>query len=148
MFVASPTPISLLASSSAFSVTSVLRKTRSVTHAAPRADLASNSFTIRTYAKCTHKPCRMNTSKTQDLKLFRMNTYEKTGEGVPSCRSSYAVWSAPLSARLSELCVSALSFSPRPNPRHFWPSDCQLSTVSCQPLLLHLSPPSKPGRPA
>ena len=24
----------------------------------------------------------MNTSKTQDLKVFRMNTYNKTGEGV------------------------------------------------------------------
>jgi hypothetical protein len=29
-----------------------------------------------------------------------------------------------------------------------FPSDCQLSAVSCQPLLLHLSLPTKPGRPA
>jgi hypothetical protein len=57
MFVAKPIQLSLPASYSAFSVTSVLRKTRSLTHTAPRAVLASNSFTIR--------------------------TYEKTGEGVP-----------------------------------------------------------------
>jgi hypothetical protein len=47
----------------------------------------SKSFTIRTYAKCVHNPFRMNTSKIQDLKLFRINTYEKTGGGVPPLRS-------------------------------------------------------------
>src|SRR5271170_3362728 len=36
---------------------------------------------IRTYEKCARSPFRMSTSKTKDLKLFRMNTYEKTGEG-------------------------------------------------------------------
>jgi hypothetical protein len=41
------------------------------------------SFRIRTYAKSARNPFTMNTSKTQDLKLFRMNTYEKRGEGVP-----------------------------------------------------------------
>jgi hypothetical protein len=82
MFVASPTHTSLLVPSSALSVTSVLRKTRSVTRTSPRAGLASNSFTIRTYAKSTRNSFIMNTSKTQDLKLFRMNTYEKTGEGA------------------------------------------------------------------
>jgi hypothetical protein len=41
----------------------------------------TKSFTIRTYAKCARNPCRMNTSKTQDLKLFRINTYKKNGEG-------------------------------------------------------------------
>src|SRR5579863_2414901 len=88
MFVASPTQTSLLASSSALSVPSVLRKTRSVTHTAPPADLASNSFTIRTYAKSAHNSFIMNTSKTKDLKLFRMNTYEKNGEGLPtSCQA-------------------------------------------------------------
>jgi hypothetical protein len=29
------------------------------------------------------KSCRIRTSKTQDLKRFRMNTYRKTGEGAP-----------------------------------------------------------------
>ena len=38
---------------------------------------------IRTYVKHTRNPFRMNTSKTQDLRLFRMNTYEKTGGAVP-----------------------------------------------------------------
>jgi len=47
----------------------------------------TKSFTIRTYAKCARNPCRMNTSKTQDLKLFRINTYEKNGGGVPRCAS-------------------------------------------------------------
>jgi len=82
MFVAQPAPISLPTSSSAFSVTSVLRKTRFVTKTVPRADLASNSFTIRTYAKLTYNPFRMNTSKTQDLNSFRIRTYKKIGEGA------------------------------------------------------------------
>jgi hypothetical protein len=43
----------------------------------------------------------MRTSKTQHLKSFRMNTYRKTGEGVPSFI---------FSARLCDLCISALSF--------------------------------------
>jgi hypothetical protein len=47
----------------------------------------TKSFIIRTYAKYVHNPFRMNTSKTQDLKLFRINTYEKTGGGVPPLRS-------------------------------------------------------------
>ena len=38
--------------------------------------------TIRTYEKHTPNPFGIRTSKTQDLKPFRMNTYEKTGEGV------------------------------------------------------------------
>ncbi len=38
---------------------------------------------IRTYEKCARNSFRMNTSKTKDLKLFRINTYKKTGEGVP-----------------------------------------------------------------
>jgi hypothetical protein len=40
-----------------------------------------NSFRIRTYAKRVRNPFTMNTSKTQDLKPFRMNTYEKTPGG-------------------------------------------------------------------
>jgi len=38
-------------------------------------------FGIRTSAKLAHNSFRIRTSKTQDLKPFRMNTYEKTGEG-------------------------------------------------------------------
>jgi hypothetical protein len=36
---------------------------------------------IRTSAKPARNSRRIRTSKTQDLKPFRMNTYEKTGEG-------------------------------------------------------------------
>jgi hypothetical protein len=43
----------------------------------------TKSFTIRTSAKRPCNPCRIRTSKTQDLKPFRMNTYRKTGEGDP-----------------------------------------------------------------
>lgn len=43
--------------------------------------LPPKSFAIRTSAKTARNPFRMNTSKTKDFKLFRMNTYEKTGEG-------------------------------------------------------------------
>ena len=45
--------------------------------------LGAIPFRIRTYEKTTRNPFRMRTSKTQHLKLFRMNTYRKTGEGVP-----------------------------------------------------------------
>ena len=38
-------------------------------------------FRIRTSTKPVRNPFRIRTSKTQDLKLFRMNTYKKTGEG-------------------------------------------------------------------
>ena len=47
----------------------------------------TKSFIIRTYAKCARNSFGMNTSKTQDLKLFRINTYKKTGGGVPPLRS-------------------------------------------------------------
>src|ERR1700734_1855730 len=43
--------------------------------------LAPKSFTIRTSGKCTPNPIRMCTSKTNDLKLFRMSTSKKTGRG-------------------------------------------------------------------
>jgi hypothetical protein len=50
--------------------------------------LATKSFTIRTYIKSAHKLFIMNTSKTQDLKPFRMNTYKKRGRGDPRPYSS------------------------------------------------------------
>ena len=65
----------------------------------PHQSQVTKSFTIRTYTKHTHNSSRMNTSKTQHLKSFRMNTYKKTGEGSPSLI---------FSARLCDLCVSAL----------------------------------------
>ena len=38
---------------------------------------------IRAYEKHSHNPIRIRTSKTQHLKPFKMNTYEKTGGGGP-----------------------------------------------------------------
>ena len=43
----------------------------------------TKSFIIRSCGEPTRNPFRMNTYKIKGLKLFRMNTYEKTGEGVP-----------------------------------------------------------------
>jgi hypothetical protein len=55
----------------------------------PRATLASNGFRansirIGTCTKYTCNPFRIRSSKTQHLKLFRMNTYKKTGGGAPT----------------------------------------------------------------
>jgi hypothetical protein len=41
-----------------------------------------NRFSIRTCEKFARNPSTMNSSKTQDLKLFRMNSSKKTGEGA------------------------------------------------------------------
>ena len=43
----------------------------------------TKSFTFRTYEKQPPNPFRIRTSKTRDLKLFGMNTYEKIGGGPP-----------------------------------------------------------------
>src|SRR5580658_6860488 len=58
--------------------------------------LPTNTFRIRTYEKSTRNPFRIRTSKTKDLKLFRMNIYEKRGGGAyhstwdrQSCLSSF-----------------------------------------------------------
>src|SRR5580704_12884175 len=45
---------------------------------------APNSFTICTSVKPARNPFRIRTSKTQDLKSFRIRTYEKKGEGPPA----------------------------------------------------------------
>jgi len=44
----------------------------------------TKSCRIRTYVKRAGNSRRICTSKTQDLKLFRMNTYKKTGRGAPT----------------------------------------------------------------
>src|SRR5208282_2873638 len=51
---------------------------------APSLQLAANSHRIRTYPKCARNSFTMNTSRTQHLKSFGMNTYKKKGEGAPS----------------------------------------------------------------
>src|SRR5208282_4970762 len=45
--------------------------------------LTAIPFRIRTYEKPSPNPRRMNTSKTKDLKSFRIRTYEKTPGGDP-----------------------------------------------------------------
>ncbi len=52
---------------------------------------ATNSFRIRTSAKCANNSFRIRTSKTQDLKSFRIRTYLKRwGWGPPGNRSEEA----------------------------------------------------------
>jgi hypothetical protein len=51
---------------------------------APCPSLAAKSRRILTYEKWLRNPFTIRTSKTQDLKPFRIRTYEKTGEGGPA----------------------------------------------------------------
>ncbi len=44
------------------------------------------SFRIRTSGKHSRNPIGMSSSKTKHLKLFRMSTYKKTGEGGPTAK--------------------------------------------------------------
>jgi hypothetical protein len=70
-----------------------------------------NFSVIRTSAKLTCNPFGFRTSKSQGLKCFGFRTYEKNGVGGRS--SGWRV-----SVRLSELCVSALSFLFLRRPSH------------------------------
>ncbi len=54
--------------------------------------LSAMSFVIRTYGKSASNSCRIRTSKTQDLKPFRMNTSEKTPGGVPPSSQNLLVF--------------------------------------------------------
>jgi hypothetical protein len=54
--------------------------------------LSAMSFVIRTYGKSASNSCRIRTSKTQDLKPFRMNTSEKTPRGVPPSSQNLSVF--------------------------------------------------------
>jgi hypothetical protein len=51
-------------------------------------------FRIRTSDKRAHKPRRIRSSKTRNLKSFRIRIYKKTGEGVPLRR--YSAHSEPV----------------------------------------------------
>jgi hypothetical protein len=83
------------------------------------------SFRIRTYAKGARNPFTMNTSKTKHLKPFRMNTYKKTGEGVPPTANHLFVFS-PFNTKLPAL-FTLLAVSPE---RSFEGSLVEESTVS------------------
>ena len=58
--------------------------------------LSPKSFTIRTSAKQARNPFAMSTSKTNDLKFFRIRTYEKKGGG-PLPNAGIAFFSTPCS---------------------------------------------------
>src|SRR4029077_18415873 len=80
----------------------------------------TKSFTIRTSAKRACNSRRIRTSKTLNLKLFRMNTYEKTGEGVGAHLSNErgSIFEFPfsnfaLSVPLHTVHYSLFSNSPR-----------------------------------
>src|SRR5262249_53145670 len=47
---------------------------------------SANSFSSRTSVKFARNPFRIRTSRTKDLKSFRIRTYEKRGEGRPRDR--------------------------------------------------------------
>jgi len=69
--------------------------------------LTGKSRIICTYAKPARNSFTMNTSKTQDLKPFRMNTYRKRGEGVGGAGGN-----AGLATSLARLLIfSAVSSS-------------------------------------
>jgi hypothetical protein len=73
---------------SSFHFFSPSRITRHGTPATLHSPLPTNLSRIRTCEKSARNPFRMRTSETHDLKLFRMNTYEKTpGGGSPSFTS-------------------------------------------------------------
>jgi hypothetical protein len=58
-------------------------QTGQATLATHHSSLATIPFRIRTSKTLARNSCRIRTSKTQDLKPFRMNTYEKKGVGGP-----------------------------------------------------------------
>ena len=72
---------------SANSVPSALKSTPALPSTDPldalHFPLVAIPFRMRTSPKRARNPFRIRTSKTQDLKLFRMNTYRKSGRGVP-----------------------------------------------------------------
>ncbi len=87
------------------------------THYSP---VSTISFTIRTYEKPTCKPLGIRTSKTQDLKPFRMNTSEKTprGEGT-SFQPLSTGWLLTTHYSLFTTHGKPVSYSPSPEmPRH------------------------------
>jgi len=53
------------------------------THNLGRPHNSLKSFGSRTSEKIAGKPFISRTSKTKDLKSFRIRTYEKLGEGAP-----------------------------------------------------------------
>src|SRR5580765_3423371 len=71
-------------------------------------------FIIRTYIKSACNSFRIRTSKTQALKPFRMNTYEKTPRGVPPSGQNFPVFAVSfvVNHRISSFYFRTSSFDP------------------------------------
>jgi len=91
--------------------------------------LSAISFRIRTYVKRARNLFTMNTSKTQHLKSFRMNTYKKTGEGVAplshkSPPSTFGPFHSP---------VTSFPLKPLPNMAHLYLCTCKKGPAAREP---------------
>jgi hypothetical protein len=77
--------------------------------------LSSISSKIRTSEKTACNSFRIHTSKTQHLKPFRMNTYEKTPQGALLVQAVLAPCAKPLLVRLStsDFQPSAVGSNPK-----------------------------------
>jgi hypothetical protein len=93
---------------------------------------SSNSFTIRTYPKPARNPFAMSTSKTKDLKSFRIRTYEKKGRGGPSHQALAAdsFYSLP-TTHYSLLTSSPLK--PLPQMAHPYTCTCKKGPAAREP---------------
>lgn len=77
----------------------------------PPQSLAAIPFRIRTYEKYVRNPFGIRTSKTKNLKLFRMNTYEKNrGWGATSAAARNRSVLGPLSHYFFTSLLSAFIF--------------------------------------
>jgi hypothetical protein len=90
-------------------------------------------FRIRTYAKRARNPFTMNTSKTKHLKPFRMNTYEKTGEGS-TCLIAHQKSHSTISVHCRRTATHALS---APFLRYVVTSPPRLNRVPYSLLTVH-----------
>jgi hypothetical protein len=74
--------------------------------------LSAMSFVIRTYGKSASNSCRIRTSKTQDLKPFRMNTSEKPPPGGTSLQPKSFGFHRGVRCEPTEFRVSIFEFRP------------------------------------
>jgi hypothetical protein len=95
--------------------------------------LAPKSFTIRTSGKCTPNPIRMCTSKTNDLKLFRISTSKKQGGGRGWWNSQSWLFSFLRSSLTYSASSPAAPIRPPDTIRH----SPRRNLLPCHPLLLH-----------
>ena len=92
--------------------------------------LSPKSFTIRTSAKQARNPFAMSTSKTNDLKFFRIRTYEKKGGGAPPERRHRLLFYSLLTTH-SPLTSSPLK--PLPHIAHPYTCTCKKGPAAREP---------------